>query len=716
MSLLTRLVLRYKWVVIVFWVAVTFIGIGSVGRITGALSQEFALPGQEGYETDQAILKVYGTNGGRPALVPVVTLPAGTTVDSPGVHDQIRATFAQIQQAMPGALISSYATDGDRAFVSSDGRTTFGLVYPAGKFDFAGDGPSIHRIEAAIQQTPIPGATIQVSGITALQEADSGGGGLGVFGEAVIGGIGALVVLVIVFGSALAIVPVIMAIVAIMGTFLLIGGLMLFTDVSFIIEFLIALIGLGVAIDYSLLIVMRWREELALGKSNREAVQHTMETAGNAVVHSGSTVAVGLVALVVLPVPFLRSIGFGGMLIPLVSVAVAITLLPVVLDTIGRRVDWPHRKRNEGAGRRWTAWATLVVRRRWVAAAAAALVLGSLLAAATFIKIGDPQADSLPSSGDAKAGFQQLERSGISAGAFEPTLILAPEGDAKALVDQLAHVEGVRAVTAPSDPTWRRGGKTIVAVFPNTDAATGAGRATLARVKSAAHEVSSSARVGGVAAESRDFSSSIYGQFPLMVALIALVTFLLLVRAFRSLLLPFKAVLFNILSVGATWGALVLVWQKGWGSDQIWGIPATGSITLWVPLMVFAFLFGLSMDYEVFIISRMREQFDKTGSTSQAIVDGIGHTGRLVTFGALILFLAFAALAAGPGADIKIFATALAAGILLDATVVRAMLVPALVALLGDWNWWLPHWPARLLRVEPSVPAGLSRQEAEGSD
>src|SRR6202011_2042020 len=199
-----------------------------------------------------------------------------------------------------------------------------------------------------------------------------------------------------------------------------------------------------------------------------------------------------------------------------------------------------------------------------------------------------------------------------------------------------------------------------------------------------------------------------------MIALIALVTFILLARAFRSLLLPLKAVVLNVISVGAAWGVLDLVWQKGHGSHLIWGIPATGSVTAWIPLMVFAFLFGLSMDYEVFILSRMREEFDATGSTDTAVVRGIGRTGRLVTSAALILFLAFMSLAAGPDTDVKVLATGLAAGILLDATVIRALLVPAVISLFGRWNWWLPHLPARLLRVEPSLPPRLA-SEHEGS-
>ena len=221
-------------------------------------------------------------------------------------------------------------------------------------------------------------------------------------------------------------------------------------------------------------------------------------------------------------------------------------------------------------------------------------------------------------------------------------------------------------------------------------------------MRDAADATGADVRVGGGAGGNADFIDAIYDNFPLMLLLIAVVTFVLLVRAFRSLLLPLKAVILNAISIGAAYGVLVLVWQNGYGSELIWGIEATGAITDWVPLMVFSFLFGLSMDYEVFILTRMREEYDATGSTDAAVVRGIGRTGRLVTSAALILFLAFVAMAAVPDTEVKIIATGLAAGILLDATIVRALLVPAVVSLMGHWNWWLPRWSARLLRVQPS--------------
>src|SRR3954470_3024326 len=228
----------------------------------------------------------------------------------------------------------------------------------------------------------------------------------------------------------------------------------------------------------------------------------------------------------------------------------------------------------------------------------------------------------------------------------------------------------------------------------------------------AAHAAGRGVRVGGEPASNADFIDVVYGSFPLMIGLIAVITFILLARAFRSLLLPAKAILLNVFSVAAAWGVMVLVWQKGYGSELIWEIPATGSIPSWLPLMAFAFLFGLSMDYEVFILSRMREEYDRTGSTELAVVRGIGRTGRLVTSAALILFLAFIAMASGPGTDLKMFATALATGVLVDATVIRALIVPAVILLMGRWNWWHPRVPARLLRVEPSLPPRVAQSEA----
>ena len=572
------------------------------------------------------------------------------------------------------------------------------------------------KARSALQGVTVAGTPVHLTGFDALNKQAGGNSGPGVLVEALLGGFGALLVLAFVFASFLAIVPMIMAVVSIMTSFLLVWGLTTLTDISPIVQFLIALIGLGVAIDYALLIVVRWREERAHGRTGDEAVQRAMETAGRAVVFSGTTVAIGLLALLALPLPFLRSMGYGGMLIPLVSVLVALSLLPVVLSKWGHRLDWPRVRTDDKASRSWTRWAQFVVRSRWVAAAGALVVLLALVVAATSIQPGLPNTNTIARSGDAKQGLVALERSGIGSGALLPNeALITGSTPPSQVAAALARVPDVHGAVAPNDPGWRQPAATVVDAFAVPDGSSSAGRDTLSAIRSAAHQAGPDVHLGGVAAQNDDFINAVYGNFPLMIALIAVVTFVLLARAFRSLLLPLKAVILNVISVAAAWGVLDLVWQRGHGSDLIWGVPATGSITAWIPLMVFAFLFGLSMDYEVFILSRMREEYDATGSTDTAVVRGIGRTGRLVTSAAIILFLAFTSLASGPQTDIKVMATGLAAGILLDATVIRALLVPAVVSLFGRWNWWLPTWPARLLRVQPSLPPPRPAPLGEGA-
>ncbi|MDQ6838563.1 MAG: MMPL family transporter [Actinomycetota bacterium] len=283
-----------------------------------------------------------------------------------------------------------------------------------------------------------------------------------------------------------------------------------------------------------------------------------------------------------------------------------------------------------------------------------------------------------------------------------PIEVLTAAGDGAPLAARLANVKGVHVAVSPPVGAYRQGGTALVDVLPVAESSSPAGRGTIAAVHAAVGGDPAVIGVGGPGPSEVDFIHAVYGSFPLMLGLIALLTFVLLARAFRSVVLAAKAVVFNLVSVGAAFGTMVVVWQLGYGSHAIWNIPATGSITIWVPVMVFAFLFGLSMDYEVFIITRMREAYDATGSTAAAVVDGIGRPGRLVTSAALILFLAFISLATGPETDLKVMATGLGAGILLDALVVRCLLVPALVGVLGRWNWWLPVWSARLLRVAPS--------------
>ena len=703
MNALTRFVLDHKRLVLGFWLAVTIAAFAAIGPAGSSLSQQFDIPGREGFETNKELAEIYGAGGDVAPIVPVVTLAEGKTVDSPGVRAELAEALAKVEAALPESTSASFASTGDRAFVSDDGRTTFALVYIPAK---GGVDPGLEEArsaQAALDGVTVGGSPVEVTGLDALRASagDIEGAGAGVVLGTLLAALGALLVLAFVFRSFMALVPLLMALVAIPTTFLLVWPLASVTDVSVIVQFLVGLIGLGIAIDYALLVVVRWREERQQpGVSNEMAVRKAMQHAGTAVVFSGTTVAISLLALLALPVPFMRSIGVAGLMIALVSVAVAVTLLPVVLATIGPRVDWPRNRRDAQASRGWSAWARLIVRYRWPAAVTSTAVLVALVVAAANIQLGNPLAASLSKEGPARSGLENLEDSGIGTGPLSPFDALVRSGDPGAVAQAFAQVDGVRSAAAPVE--WRRDGTAIVVVFPTADGNSPAGRETLERLRADAEALPAEVTIGGEAAQGADFLEAVYGSFPLMVALISILTFILLARAFRSLVLPLKAVLLNLLSVAAAWGLIVLVYQKGFGSETIWGIEATQAINVELPVVVFAFLFGISMDYEVFIISRMREVYDRTGSTETAIVEGIGRTGRLVTSAALILFLAFVAFALQPGTEVKIFATALGAGILIDATIIRGVLAPAAVALFGRWNWWLPDWAARLLRVEPS--------------
>jgi RND superfamily putative drug exporter len=660
------------------------------------LSTEFKLPGQPSYIADAKINAIYHNGAGTVPIVVAVTAPQGVSV-SPATADKVLSAAAA---AVANSRLADQYNTGDRGFTTKDGRTTFGLIFSPQPKGFGTDNTSLYT--RAAQGAAPPGWQ---TGVTGLAQLETGGNhkGTGVLTETLIGGFGSLAVLAFVFASFIAFIPLLMAVVAIPTTFLVVGGLTHLTSVSIIVEFLIALIGLGVAIDYSLLVVTRWREERAHGYENSEAVARAMNSAGRAVVFSGLTVAVSLLALVVLPVSFLANIGVAGFLIPIVSVAVALTLLPALLTSAGPFLDRPRLRRELHASRPWTAWARFVLRHRKGAALAGGAILIALIIPVFALNLGEPKTSALAQKGPAHATLTNLQAGGVPTGVIEPMDVLVQAGQAQSVATRLAQIKGVYSVAVSNAPGYNRAGTTIVEVLPAAEPSTAAGGATISAVRSTASHLPGVIGVGGAGPEQVDFVHAVYGSFPLMLTLIAIATLILLTRAFRSIVLAVKAVLFNLLSVAAAYGIMVFIWQEGHGSNLLGSTPATGSITVWVPIMVFAFLFGLSMDYEVFILSRIREEYDHNGSTDEAVVVGIGRTGRLVTSAALILFLGFVSLSTAGMTDLKVMATGLGAGILLDAVVVRCLLVPALVGVLGRWNWYMPDWIGTALRIRPPM-------------
>ena len=687
---LAHLVARRRWYVIGVWIALTLFGGFAAGQVSKRWYQSFSIPGKSAYEADQRTLQKFGT-GIRPPNVAVYHSNGDVTKS-----DAIKQSMQRAAATAPGARTSSYFSTGSLAYVSKDRHTTFEEVYPPGPAKFDTKSGARKMRDAAANGLP-GNITVNVTGHDPLEEASTHGNSQGpsVLLEAVVGGIGALIILLFVFGTLPAVLmPIAVAVAAILNTFTLVWILTYITNVSIIVQFLIALVGLGVAIDYALLMIFRFRDELREGEDVETALVETMTHAGRSVIVSGSTVAVGLLSLIILPLPFIRSMGIGGMLIPAVSVIAAITLLPAMLAALGTRINslrvMPKRLVDRGHPEdgAWGKWARLVLRRPWAVAVTGIVIVAVLAGIGLKLNPNESQLKNFPGSGTAIAGRQMLADAGISPGVMKPFAVLVEDGgNAQAIADKVRQVDGIAGANAPA--AWKSGSDSIVEAFPAIDGAASGIQGVIDRVNDTLKGTNGT--LGGTPAVDRDFVHAVYGNFPYVLAFVLILTLILLARAFRSIVLPIKAAVLNLLSLGAAFGIVVFIFQMGHGSS-LWNITATQAITAWIPLMIFAFLFGLSMDYEVFMLTRMREAYDETGSTEQAIELGLARTGKLVTSAALILMFAFFVLSSSPGFEIKEFAIGLAAGIIFDATVIRALLVPALMRLLGDANWWMPAW------------------------
>jgi putative drug exporter of the RND superfamily len=711
---LAHLVIRRRRWVVATWILLFLFGLFTTSKLSDRWFESFSIPGYSAYEANQRSLQTFGT--GEQAPLVAVFQSKGDVTQETGIQQAVDAGAA----VNPGSRVSSYFNTNSEAYLSKDRHTTFAEIYPPGNPGFSSN-VHIKRVRTAIEAAAPSGLTVHLTGRDALQEDIGGTGGPSLAIEILIGGVGALLVLLFVFGTLPAIsLPLVTAAVSIITTFSLVWALTYVTDVSIIVQFLVALVGLGVAIDYSLLMLFRFREELHHGRDVESAIVETMTHAGRSVVVSGSTVAIGLLSMVLLPLPFIRSIGIGGMLIPLVAVLSTITLTPALLYWLGRRIDSlrviPKKiiAADPGEVGFWHRWAGMVVRRPLRVALAGLAIVVLLLIPAAKLNPADAQAKDLPGNGDAFLGRDALEAAGISAGVMKPFDILvennADSGTLQTLVSKLEQTEGIAGAAAP--PSLRKGNTAIVEAFGTQDSSAKPMRKVISRLQ---HDVLPSEEaaaggetqitLGGVAAEERDFVHAVYGNFPYVLAFVILLTFLLLMRAFRSIVLPLKAVILNLISLACAFGVVVFIFQQGHGSDAIWGIEATQAVISWIPLMIFAFLYGLSMDYEVFIVTRIREAYDETKDTAKAVSLGLARTGKLVTSAALVLVFAFFSLSTGPGPDIKQFGIGLAAGVLIDATIIRALLVPSLMMLLGKWNWWFPEPVRRALFIRRPEPA-----------
>jgi RND superfamily putative drug exporter len=695
-------VIRHRWVVGLSWLVITVIGMVIAPTVSSRLVSGNHFNGPA-YTADVQIAQRYGGATSDPGVL-VLDAPAGGTVDSPSVRAELKAVDAGIAKAAPTLRVVSYASTGSRTLVGSGGTSALLLAYPPHDGDDM--GPAQIDALTGAAKAAAPDLTVHGTSVRALEAGNtSGGGNSSVLSELIIGALAALVVLAWVFGSFLALLPLIMALISVLTMQLLIYALTYImpssSPINPAVQYIVALLGLGLSIDYSLLVVTRWREERASGKANEEAVRAAVRRAGHSVAFSGVVASLGLFALVVVPNSLVRGIGISGLFIPSTATLVALTLLPALLAGWGRRLDWPRRRSAGSASRLWTWWSVKVIKHRTAAAVLGLGILGTLAGVASSINIALPTASALSTAGSYTDGLNALRADGFPSGVLTTVPIYVPESaDAASVASSLDAVSSLRGAVAPTGVPWQQGGSAMVFAIPQHEVGTAQGGTSLADIQ---HTVPRGVLVGGEGALNIDQTNSTYGAFPILFAVVAVVTFLLLARGLRSILLPAKAVVLNILSVAASYGLLVIVFQHGAGMRALWGTGSYGAIVTLVPVLIFGFLFGVSMDYEVFILARVREGYERAGSTREGIVEGVSRTGRLVTSAALILFFALASLSTANDVTVREIAAGLAAGVLLDAVVVRMLLLPALVSLFGSWNWWMPKTVARLLRIRPDA-------------
>jgi RND superfamily putative drug exporter len=721
---IARIVIRHRRTIVGAWIVLTIVGMFSAAKLSDRWFESFSIPGFQAYEANQRILKTFGS-GEQVPLVVVLSKSDGDITKVAGAEGAIDAAAKVVK----GSRVGSYFDTGSNMYLSRDRHTMVATIYPPGNATFS-SFPPIDEARAALKQATPAGVTSHLTGRDAIFQSQGEATGPSVFVETLIGGVGALIILLFVFGTVPAIaMPLAMAAASILTTFACVLVLTYVTDVSIIVQFLVALVGLGVSIDYALLVIFRFREELAGGRSTEEALVQTMTHAGRSVIVSGSTVAIGLLSMILLPLPFIRSIGLGGMLIPTVAVLASITLLPALLAMLGPRINrlrvMPKRfvappSTESGF---WARWARLVTRRPLPIFLVGAVIVTLVVLPAFHMNPSDAQIKDEPGAGDAQAGREAITASGIPDGVYLPYVVLA-DGDISGTklenaAGAVGRAPGVYGASAP--PTWRKRNIGLIEAFGLDDGSSRQAKKTISNLRNDVLPLNYATSGGavkltlaGAAPEARDFIKAVYGKFPYVLLFVLILTFVLLMRAFRSVVLPVKAVILNLVSLGAAYGIVVFIFQDGHGSDAIWDVQATDAVISWIPLMIFAFLYGISMDYEVFMLTRMREAYEDTHRTTRSIELGLARTGKLVTSAALVLMFAFFSLSTSPGPDIKQFAIGLSAGIVFDATVIRALLVPSTMMLLGRWNWWLPAWTARVLRTRPSPLEPAAARAADG--
>jgi putative drug exporter of the RND superfamily len=653
--------------------------------------------------------------------VQVVFRATAGQLSDPAVCAEVGSVLDAIAK-VPGVAgiesrLAANCSDARGAVVSGDGTIALATAQLEQR-SFEVSDATVDGLLAAADDVPSERLQVELGG-DAIRDSQQGDPST----AELVGLSAAIIVLLITFGSVVAMgLPILTAVIALSVALSLVTLLTHLIDTADFSPQLAAMIGLGVGIDYALFVVTRFRSGLRAGLEPDAAVEIAMDTAGRAVLFAGATVCVALLGLFAIGVDFLYGPALAASLTVLVTMAASLTLLPALLSKVGRRIDrltLPGATGTSGGeGRLWSRWSAAIQSHPWAAALGSVAVLVALAIPVFSIEIGNADAGTDASDTTTRQAYDLLAE-GFGAGFNGPLLVVgdftgSDQGDA-ALVAGLEQDPGVARVGQPV--TGPSGGTELITVYPTTGPQEVETRELVDRLRAEVlvpfdQRSGAETHLGGETAITNDFATYIAGKLPLFMGVVILLSALLLLVAFRSLLVPVKAILMNVLSIAASFGVVVAVFQFGWGNELI-GISDTAPIAAFLPVFVFAIVFGLSMDYEVFLMSRVHEEWERRGDASGAVMHGLASTGRVITAAAAIMICVFGSFALGGDLIIKLFGVALATAIAIDAFVIRSLLVPAIMELLGERAWWLPPWLDRRLprvRIE-----GESESAAEAA-
>ena len=741
---LARWCVTHKWITIfAVWVPI-LVGVNvAAGAAGSAFSTDFTFPDSESAEVIEQLEPVNAEAAGFPGQI-VFRYEGDQGVNNPEVKAAMEGLFAQVNE-MEGVSVTSPYTPEGAGQVSPNGTIAFAQINITDR-----DQTAILEFSEDVQAI---GDEIDIEGLT----IEYGGEIFGEFelpASELYGLIAAMIILILAFGSVLAMgLPIGTAVVGLAtgaGLVTLLSHALSMPD--FTVQ-MVAMIGLGVGIDYALFIVQRFREGLEHGHEVDDAIVEAIDTSGRAVLFAGSAVLISLCGMFLMGMAFMNGLAVGAIAGVLMMMAVSVTLLPAFLAISGRRVNdtsraaliavtvfivgsilgvvtanpapflaallvalvvyalsflvksWrkpiPHRAQKPREQQFWFKWSRLVQHRPWPMLAAGVAILVFLTIPLFSIRLGFGDTGNLPETQTARRAYDMVaEGFGPGIGGWTVITVAGPEASDQAALDafvaELAATEGV-AQSPPPFAQQITPDLAMIQLYPTTSPQDEETTQLVQRLRNEVIPASGlDARVGGNAAGTIDFSDYIAGRLPYLIGAVLILSFILLMAVFRSLLVPLKAVILNLMSIGAAYGVLVAVFQWGWGKQLI-GVDKTGPIEAWIPMMMFAIVFGLSMDYEVFLLSRMKEHYDKTRNNAVAVADGLAVTARVITAAALIMVCVFMSFVIGDDRSLKMFGLGLAVAVAVDATVVRMLLVPATMELLGERNWWIPKWLDRIL-------------------